>query len=272
MMEDNKIIEQQQIAPAQEPQNESWAPGTEEQLPAELAQMQAIQKEAEENAKLPQELQNTQVSTYEPKAKKSPQESFSELKRKAERIERERDEAMRRLKEMETRSNAEPDEDLSVNIAPDELAEGKHLSKVQKKIYKLEQQVKQHQQQTLALTVESQLKSQYPDFDKVVTKENIEALQTEDPILWQAISQSPDLYSKGATAYKLIKKFGFAPEDNYVKDRLRAQENAAKPRPLTSISPQQAESPLSRVNAFSELTPDLEKQLRKEMAEAIKNR
>jgi len=51
------------------------------------------------------------------------------------------------------------------------------------------------------------------------------------------------------------------------------QANTAKPRPLTSVSPQSGESPLSRANAFAEgLTPELKKNLFKEMQEAKKNR
>jgi hypothetical protein len=52
-------------------------------------------------------------------------------------------------------------------------------------------------------------------------------------------------------------------------DKLRAQKNAAKPKPLASVNPQQGDSPLSKANAFANgLTDDLKKQLRKEMEDA----
>ena len=54
-------------------------------------------------------------------------------------------------------------------------------------------------------------------------------------------------------------------------DKRKAQENSAKPRPMASVSPQQGESPLSHANAFANgLTPELQKQLWKEMQDAKK--
>ena len=62
---------------------------------------------------------------------------------------------------------------------------------------------------------------------------------------------------------------GIYREDNYSKDRDKAQSNASKPKPLASVSPQQGDSPLSRANAFANgLTDELKSQLRKEMEQA----
>ena len=54
-------------------------------------------------------------------------------------------------------------------------------------------------------------------------------------------------------------------------DKAKAVINAQKPRPLTSISPQQGDSPLSKANAFANgLTPELQAQLLKEMKQSMK--
>ena len=76
---------------------------------------------------------------------------FANLREKAERAERERDDALRILREVEySRRNQQApliaEDDDSFTIGPDDLAEGKHLSKVQKKIQKLEQQLKNYLQ------------------------------------------------------------------------------------------------------------------------------
>lgn len=213
--------------------------------------------------------QETQVvvQTQKPDA----QASFRALREKAERIERERDDAMRRLQEIETRNQQTQSEDEEINIAPDDIAEGKHLSKVSKKIKRLESELNQYKQQSAATTVETRLKTQYPDFDKVVSKDNIELLKAQYPEIAQTLHASSDLYSTAVSAYTIIKRLGIHQEDVYGVEKAIAIKNAAKPRPLASVSPQQGDSPLSRANAFANgLTDDLKEQLRKEMMEARK--
>jgi hypothetical protein len=141
-----------------------------------------------------------------------------------------------------------------------------------RKIKALEQKIQGYQQQSAESTVEAKLKYQYPDFDKIVSADNIRQLSSSYPELAATINSSSDLYSKAVSAYTLIKKLGIAPaEDMYSQEREVAQRNAAKPRPLASVSPQQGDSPLSHANAFANgLTPELRKQLHKEMVEAMK--
>ena len=87
------------------------------------------------------------------------------------------------------------------------------------------------------------------------------------------LDTSTSFRAKAVSAYKHIKKLGLYTEDTYQADRDLAQRNAAKPKPLVSVSPQQGDSPLSRANAFANgLTPELQKQLRQEMEDARKNR
>jgi len=196
--------------------------------------------------------------------------NFKALRESKERAERERDEAFRRLQEIErSQQDHVHEEDEEPNLNPDDLVEWKH---VQKKMKKMENQLKNYQQQTAEQTIETKLKAQYADFDKVVSKENVEALRASYPEMFQTINTSQDLYSKAVTAYTMIKKLNIQQEDIYEADRALAQKNAAKPRPLASVSPQQGDSPLSKANAFANgLTDDLKKQLYKEMMELRKS-
>jgi len=203
------------------------------------------------------------------------QENFRALREKAERAERERDELYRRLQQAEAQK-AEPEEDFSLNVKEEDLVEGKHLSKVNRKIDRrikqLEDQINRQQQAIAESSVETRLKVQYSDWDNVVNAQNIEMLKSEYPELAQTIVNSnADLYGKGVSAYTLIKKLGIMPQENTALDKLRVQTNAAKPKPLSTVAPQQGDSPLSRANAFANgLTDDLRKQLHKEMTEARK--
>ena len=220
----------------------------------------------EQTTPTPEQVQEKEVSTAK---------NMRALREKSERIERERDAALRQLKEIEAQKTMAqaPVEDDEINIGPDDLAEGKHLSKVSRKIKKLEEQIKGYQQQTTAVSIEAKLKSAYPDFDTVVSKDNIDTLKDSYPEIAQSLSESQDMYSKAVSAYTLIKKLGIHVEDLYSADRAMAQKNATKPKPLASVAPQQGDSPLSRANAFANgLTEELKVQLRKEMEESRKNR
>ena len=197
--------------------------------------------------------------------------NFAALREKANRAERERDEALRLVREMESKRQQPLEEDYDISLGDDEIAEGKHLSKVQKKIKSLENQLKKYQQESAMTAVESRIRSNYPDFDSVVSKDNLTSLQNSYPELAQTLLTSTDQYSQAASAYTLIKKLGIDNQGSYEMDKQRVQQNANKPKPLASIASQQGQGALSQANAFANgLTKDLKDQLIKEMQESRK--
>lgn len=194
------------------------------------------------------------------------QESFKSLRQQKLRAEQERDELLRQLEANRDKTvTQEPEEEVSIDA--DALVEGKHLSKVAKEIKKLKQELNQYKQQSALSATEIRLKQQYPDFDAIVSADNVSQLREQYPEIAASINANQDIYSKAVSAYTMIKKLGVAPEpDTYQDDKIKAQKNLAKPRPSISLSPQQGDSPLSKANAFAEgLTDDLKKQLWKEM-------
>jgi len=196
------------------------------------------------------------------------------LRERSERAERERDEAIKIMRDMAERVNqskpaSKEEEADDISLADDSLVEGKHLSAYKKELRKIKEQLSQYQQQSSAATTEVRLKTQYPDFDAVVSRDNVELLKDQYPEIAASLAANPDLYSKASATYTMLKKLGIAEDPVSAADRERVQKNAAKPRPLVSVSPQQGASPLARANAFAEgLTPDLQKQLLKEMEAA----
>lgn len=224
----------------------------------------------------PQEEQAPQDQAPQPVAQpvvqqETPQErNFRAVIEKSKRLERERDAALKQLHEKQQQPE-EPDEEL--NLASDEIAEGKHMSILSKKIKKLEEKLKYSEQKSTTMSQEAMIKAQYPDVEIVVSKENMELLREQDPEFAELLDTSTNFRSKVISAYKQIKKLGIHVEDNYKADRELAQRNANKPKPLASVSPQQGDSPLSRANPFvNGLTEDLKSHYRKEMEEARKNR
>lgn len=199
--------------------------------------------------------------------------NFRTLRENAVRYQRERDEAMARLAAIEEAKQAQnPEEDNSINLNPDDIVEGKHISKVSNEIKKLKAELNNYKNQSYVATTEIRLKTEFPDFDAVVTKENIETLKAMDPELAETIAANPNIYSKAKVTYNQIKRMGIV-NNAYDADKAKAASNLAKPRPLASVNPQQGDSPLSKANAFANgLTDDLKKELWRDMQEAMKNR
>jgi adenylate cyclase class IV len=209
----------------------------------------------------------------EPMRVQAPQESegernFRVLRQEKSRVEKERDEMQRKLKELEAKAESE-----EFTVGDDDIVEGKHLTKTIKEVRKLREEVRTYQAQAAAMSVESRLRNSYNDFDKIVTADNIKKLGEQYPELAVSIDATHDLYDKAASVYTLIKKFGLNESDPYMEEKQRVQANAVKPRPLASVSPQQGAGALDNANMFANgLTPELRARLNKEMDEAIKNR
>ena len=216
-----------------------------------------------------------------PVAKPSAKESWKTIRDRMAAAEKRAQDLEQALKQAQSKPDDQsPDEDLSINIEEDALAEGKHLKKVDKRFNKMQkeleqykQELKQAQQQTQQQTIRQNLKTQFPDFEQVCNDENIARLQVQEPELYKMLDSSSDLYATGVSAYKMIKQMGIAsPQDFYSAERALAHKNSLKPKPLASISPQQGDSPLSKANAFANgLTDDVKKSLWKEMEDIRKN-
>jgi hypothetical protein len=180
--------------------------------------------------------------------------SFSKLRMEKESIQKERDEMRRKLDEIESlRQQSKPvqqEQEEESDLNADDFVEGKHLSKVTKKIKNLERQLEEYQQRSSLMTTEARLKAEHPDFDKVVSKDNIEVLNLTYPELAASVSSTPDLYVRAKAAYTLIKKLGIEQDmTSYEQENERANKNLAKPKP--AINMQQGDSPLSMANAFA---------------------
>jgi hypothetical protein len=218
---------------------------------------------------LQQEVQSDQ--SVQPFKKVTPQESFAKLRK-------ERDDYAKRLAAYETQQQQRYEEPKLPQLKPrlqvndDDLMEGKHLKLVDDEIQQLRQELQQQKHYNTTQIAQAQIRSKFPDFDKVVNEDNIEQLKYSYPELAATLNASSDLYSTAVSAYTMIKNLGIAPERNdYMADKAQAQKNAAKPKPLASVSPQQGDSPLSKANAFANgLTPELKAQMIKEMNDARK--
>lgn len=240
-----------------------------ESAPEEV--VQEVDRESRE-----QPVKPAQENTFERNAR-----AMRELKEKAEkerlRAEKERDEALRRARELEekyahpTQKVDSNDEDFS--IGEDDLVEGKHVKKIQQYVKKLENKLNQYEQRSSNQTLQDRIRYDYPDFNKVVTPENIELLKHLRPRQAQLLDSSTDLYATAASAYEMIKEYGIYQEPSVARDRESAQKNLSKPKPTNAISPQRGNSPLTKAHDFANgFNKDTASALYKEMLEATKGR
>jgi hypothetical protein len=211
--------------------------------------------------------------------------ALRELKEKAEkdrsRAEKERDEAILRARKLEeqyaTRSQKVDDDDVDITIGEEDLVEGKHHRKLAKEVKELKKELRSSREQYKAQSLQDQLSRDYPDFNSVVTPENIEILRHLKPRQAQLLDSSNDLYTTAASAYEMIKEYGIYEDNRRVnRDRETVQKNLSKPKPTNSISPQRGDSPLSKAHDFAngwrgQDSPEAKATYR-EMLEAIKGR
>ncbi len=181
---------------------------------------------------------------------------FKALRDKAYQIEKERDAMAKRIQELE-RQQQKTSQYTQEYDNPDDLADRGYVNK---KLARIEEQL-----------IVNQIKSSCPDFDSVVSAENVAALRREHPDIAAALASSNDLHAQALATYKMIKKYGIYDDEHTQYNQRRLEQNSTRPRSAASLSPQRGDSALSKANDFAAgLTPSLQKSLYKEMKEAQK--
>lgn len=266
------LDESTQIAQAPNPWNNTQQQSQHiSSVPDELPQeVQEAMEETTESQEVEEDRDETsQTEEVVTPAKNKALDSFKALREAKEAADRERDywreQAIKQQRQEQPQVQVPAEEDLNLdfNINDDDLAEGKHLKKTSKKIMQLENKLREYE-----------LRMQCPDLEKVLSSENIQRLNSQYPEIAIALRDTPNEYTKTVNAYRTIKRLGLdktEQEQKYDQDIVMAKKNAAKPRPLASVNPQQGDSPLSKANAFANgLTEDLKKQMMAEMNAARK--
>lgn len=239
-------------------------------LQEEETQEQNLQQDTQE---VPVEQETQQIEQPQEVKETKKEQNLRLLRLKAERadkLERENEQILLKLKELEIQK-----QQVQMKTDEDEFEtpETKYFKKIDRELADLKEKLNSNNQQSYLAHTETRLKAEYPDIEKVLSKENMDILKMEYPELAESINSNTDIYKKAKSAYQLITKLGINVEDTFVEDKQKALKNSTKPRPLASISPQQGDSPLSRANAFANgLTDELRKQLHREMIESIKNK
>ena len=253
------------------------APAAREPLPGEEDQEQIIEEEYVEPV---EQVEQIAQPTVQQKKSKDLNENLREIRLAKERSDKRAEELTNKIIKMQeeqlkvqqllVQQQQQPKQQTVAakewydELPPEDLTENKHIQRMAQDMRSMKAQLEEQRQITLKQQQEARdaaavarAKSQYPDMDKVVNKETIDALIELYPTEALEIESIPNKYTQSVLAYTTIKNLGiYKPAENTVKkpayesDILRAKVNAAKPRPMASINPQQGESPLSQVNGF----------------------
>ncbi len=220
-------------------------------------------------------------STPEPEHESKPTRSasnFKALKEQTARLAKERDEMRALLEQMQQQRIAQPQQSSmtdDIDIDPDAYAEGKHVKKLVSEIRSMKEELSKSRAQTQAMAIKATLVAEHPDFEKVVTRENLTALEVTYPHLAKAINTN-DPYTAGKACYDLIKQFGIDQDDAQESTITKAiiAQNMAKPKVAPAVKGGRPtnESTMGRASEFytGELTDQMKKQFHKELQDAMK--
>lgn len=240
----------------------------------------------------PSEVQNTPElqPSHDSNAeyKPSPQESFQEIRQRLEQAERERNEAVNFIKQLEYRAlqqqqlqqqkPAEP-EPVQYSYDDDDIIEGRHIKPELAAIKKELQEHRRYAEEARRIAEEQAManavRSKYPDFDSVVSRENIEKLRAVKPELADSLHRTPDGYNKAIAVYTILKDLGIARSNvSYNDDHIKAQNNLNKPRTSSVLASQNSTTSLSNVAAFADgnLSKERKDQIYQNMLKNAKKR
>lgn len=218
-----------------------------------------------EESKNAQELQKAEA--FAKKSKDDQDRNWKEARRKMQELEsksREQEEVIKKL----TAPTPQKEDDELEKLGDDDIVTKAQARKMAAKMAEEIAQKVIHRRE--AENVGERLQLKYPDFDQVVTKENIETLKEHEPELAESLSYYPDPFKQGIAVYKLMKRAGIGETEivGNSKEKDKAIKNSQKPVSVNAVTKQSA---IGNAHMFENgLTPELKANLLKEMREAAK--
>jgi hypothetical protein len=221
----------------------------------------------------PTESEQTQdVQKETPVEKPSPisdvDHNWREARRKMDTLEQQNYELKASLEQIKASQKPNAEEDVLSKLNDDDIITAKQARSLAMKMARqvAEQTVREREAQTL----DERLMTKFPDYQEVVSKENIDLLQQQEPELAKSLyALQQDPYSQGIAAYKMLKKLGLGDTSEMAVNKKKALENSKKPVSVQSVT--KSSSAIGNVHLFENgLTPELKKQLWKETQECAK--
>lgn len=175
-----------------------------------------------------------------------------------DRIRQEKEQYQRKIWELEEKQKTavkEPDEELTQLQEDDLITAGQHKKLTQQEVREtVAKELKKAEQAKQPLVA----KQKYPDFENIVTLENIEKLKQEDPELERLIMLSNNPYER---TYKEIKRSDFYRSTQGTKEsEEKIAQNSKKPISSNSFGKSR---PLSYANDYAKGDASLMEEMQK---------
>lgn len=189
--------------------------------------------------------------------------NFARIREEKERIARERDEIAYRLAQLERMQKKEVVEEDNDGLVDTDLVEARHFKAYKKDARALKEENAEIKRRLEEQAMQLQVRSEMPDFYKVVNEDTVAELYKKNPRLAVALEKTPNGFDKMAALYDAVKAL---PKDQFVAEKKAVQEAASRPRAAATLAPQTGNTPLDNANAFaSGLTEEQKKALWDEM-------
>ncbi len=221
--------------------NENLYDDTQEQVENQDDTQQEVTEESEvqEQAVEQQPEEQKPAETTQQKNFRLARESAEREKQERIRAERERDEAFAILRDLERRAH----EAKASETSPKDDYIDDDAKKLHKEIQQLKAMQERQQKQQYQDYVERKLRKEYPDFDELMTDENIAAFARSNPRRAAILQKEPDLYLQAGETIEGVREM-LAKEAPYSQDRAKLAQNAKKPKMGNPTPAQQSSSPL----------------------------
>jgi hypothetical protein len=172
------------------------------------------------------------------------EKNWEEVRRKMREQQQLIEESQKKIQELTAPKS--PKEEENWGIDDDDLAEGKHIKELKKELKALQKDLKSREVEA----VQERVQTKFPDYESVVSQENIETLKKIKPGLAKALSRFDNPYELAVEAYDLIKTYVVKEPSGPSLEAKKVEENSSKPRSAQAISKTSA---LADVNQFSEM-------------------
>jgi len=128
-------------------------------------------------------------------------------------------------------------EDIIQGLDPNDIPTGAQVSQyvqkaIQEGLAKALQEQKQMTWQEQEKKRMDNIDKEIPDFNSVLSKDNMDYLEYHYPSVFQAMKDQPESYNKYKGAYETVKKL--VPNLNSSQNAARAEHNLAKPKSLST--------------------------------------
>ena len=183
----------------------------------------------DEETQVIEQPQETETTPEQPpiEAKTAQSEAAEKNWRETRQALREQQQLIKELKsQLESRRESPKEEDPLASLAQDDVltrSQAERLAEIKARQIVEETMKKQHND-----TAEERIRQRYPDFDDVLTNQNIEYLRKNRPNLVKSVLANSDPYAQAEAAYELAK--AFCPQNDESRENMKKiEENKQKP-------------------------------------------